>query len=174
MDNGDKKRFAAAMKALATSAGVALPDADTMRLYFHTLSEFDIDQVEGAVVEVLQEWEYNRMPPVAAIHKKLRKKLRKKLPAIEDRALAVASHIVSHLQAHGAASPPDLSSDPIAAHLMSTRWPYQRWGRQLVESEVKWWVKEFCDAYRAYEAHDVIMRIEGPKKVLQLVEKIGG
>lgn len=67
--------------------------------------------------------------------------------SIEDRALVVASQILEHLR-KGHSSLPE-NFDPVAKQLMATRWNYYDWSRTVLTSEIKWWVKEFCEAYRA-------------------------
>lgn len=69
---------------------------------------------------------------------------------IEDRAQVVASEIISHLKVWGSTRYPKIE-DPIAKYLMESRWPYKSWASQVLESELHWWVKEFCEAYRSYQ-----------------------
>ena len=166
MNQHDKIRFAAAMKALAVNAGVEITK-DTMRLYFETLKSFEITEIETAAQKLLLEWEYNRMPPLSA----LVKKIQGSQPKIEDRALCEANKILDHLRLHGAGVWPDLS-DPITRQLMTTRWHYQTWAGQCVESENHWWVKEFCEAYRSTNAVNPALEI--PCQVRPLLKIIGG
>ncbi len=168
MDQTEKKRFAAVMKGLAVNAGAEITE-DMMRLYSKALIQFSIDDIEHAGIDILKTWEYNRMPPLAIIIKNLEGKA---IP-IEDRALVLANDILSHLQTYGSGKFPDLKGDKIAVHLMTRRWPYRRWGSEILESEFKWWTKEFCDAYRSYSETDAPLRISAPKAVKELAADIG-
>jgi hypothetical protein len=166
MNQHDKIRFAAAMKALAVNAGVEITK-DTMRLYFETLKSFDISEIETAAQRLLLKWEYNRMPPLSA----LVKKIQGEQPKIEDRALCEANKILDHLRLYGATKWPEMS-DPITRQLMSTRWNYQTWAAQCVESENHWWVRQFCEAYRSTNAVNPTLEI--PCQVRPMLKIIGG
>jgi len=93
-------------------------------------------------------------------------------PAVEDLALTVAHDIVSHLKIYGLTKLPNLSGDDIAIHLMTKRWPYKAWASEVLESELKWWVKEFSEAYRAYTETEAPIQIEAPRKVKELTENM--
>lgn len=138
--------IAAVVKTLATNAGVETTP-DVLRLYGMALDQFEPEQIEQAAIAVLRTWRWNRMPPVAVILDEIPGA---KVPSIEHKALAEANRIVSHLHYHGKTVVPDLS-DPITRHLMTSRWPYQRWAATVEESDLKWWVKEFVEAYQAVE-----------------------
>ena len=71
------------------------------------------------------------------------------MASLEDRALVEANNILTHLRYNGATRTPDMQ-DPITKDLMTNRWPYRAWASRVIESELKWWVKEFCDAYRSF------------------------
>lgn len=85
--------------------------------------------------------------------------MKPKIP-VEDKALAIANEIISHLRLNGSRKRPDLSHDPIAEQLMTTRWNYPYWASQVLESEIRWWIKDFCDAYRAYKLSNQYTAIE--------------
>ncbi len=165
MDNGnktEKKRFWAAIKVLAVNAGVELDDA-VLRLYYQALISFSINDIESAVKQVLIEWKWNRMPPLAVILEKINP-----VQSIEDRALVIANKILAHVQAEGARKFPDLQGDRIAIYLMTKRWPYGRWAANITEAENKWWIRDFCQAYRAHKDVDEQFQIEAPEEVKQI------
>jgi len=166
MNQHDKIRFTAAMKALAVNASVEITK-DTLRLYFEALKDFDISEIETGTHKLLLEWEYNRMPPLSA----LVKKIQGEQPKIEDRALVEANKILDHLRLYGATKWPEMS-DPITRQLMSTRWHYLKWAGQVVESELKWWVKEFVEAYQSTNAVNPALEI--PEQIRPLLKIIGG
>lgn len=161
-DPKDKDRFKDLMKALAIDSGADITKA-TLRLYFEVLKSYTIEQVEQSAIDVLKAWIYPRMPPLAVIIRNIEGEVQ----PIEDKALVMANQIVSHLQQWGASKYPDLTGDPIAQELMARRWNYKRWAANVLESELKWWVREFCDAYRAYSGSDNV-QIEAPEDVLKM------
>ncbi len=161
-DPDDKERFKTIMKAVSVNSGVDITK-DILRLYFEALKSFTIEQIEDSAKDILKSWIYPRIPPLAVIIKNIEGEIQ----PIEDKALVVANQIVSHLQQWGASKYPDLTGDPIAQELMARRWNYKRWAANVLESELKWWVREFCDAYRAYSGSDNVM-IEAPEDVLKL------
>ena len=90
----------------------------------------------------------------------------------EDKALVIANNIISHLKTHGSRVFPKLD-DQVAKHLMTKRWPYYEWAAAVIESELKWWTKEFCEAYKSYVALEVPMQIATPENVKKLISDIG-
>jgi len=90
----------------------------------------------------------------------------------EDKALVIANNIIAHLNTHGSRVFPKLD-EPIAKHLMTKRWPYYEWASMVIESELKWWTKEFCEAYKSYTALKVPMQIATPESVKKLISDIG-
>jgi len=168
MNSKDSTKFATVMKVLAVNAGVELTK-DMLRVYFEALKAFSIEQIQEGTKAVLLEWRYARMPPLAVIIDHITGRGAK----IEDRALVLANEIIAHLRIWGATRYPDLSHDSLAAYLMLRRWPYKAWASQVIESELHWWAKEFCEAYRTYSETDLPLEIEGPEELKQLATSIG-
>lgn len=162
-DMKNRERFGAVMKGLSVNSGAEITD-DMILLYSKALKNFTIDQIEHAGVDILKIWKYNRMPPLAIIIEHIEGNAQ----PIDDRALVIANQIVSHLNLWGSSKYPDLKEDPIAVELMSRRWPYKIWAANVIESELKWWVKEFCEAYRSYSESDTQRFIEAPAEVKEL------
>lgn len=163
----DSTRFALIMKTLAINAGVEM-SKDILSVYFEALKGFTIEQFEEGAKKVLLTWEYNRMPPLSILTKNITNDTQQ----VEDKTLVVATKIVSHLNTWGSSKYPDLSGDPITKHLMSTRWPYGKWASEVLESELKWFIKEFCAAYRAFSETDVPIQIEAAPEVKKLTDRM--
>lgn len=90
----------------------------------------------------------------------------------DDKALVIVNNIISHLKTCGARVFPEIK-DPIAKHLMTKRWPYHLWAATVVESELKWWSKEFCDAYKTYtESGDVPFEITANENIKKLAGSV--
>ena len=160
------ERFVVAMKALAVNAGVDLPK-DVLNLYFKALKNIPTEDFEQGIKKVLLTWEYNRIPPLAIIIKAIQGN---EPGQIEDNAEIQATHVISCI---GQKKP--VFSDSVTAHLMVRRWPWHRWAPTVLESELKWWVKEFKDAYRAFSGSETPLQIEGsmPAEIKKLAEGIG-
>lgn len=163
MNDKEIYAFTAIMKGLAINAGVDLT-GDVLRLYRAAMNGFTIEQISEGAKSVLLTWKYNRMPPLAVIIDHI-----DGAPIeIEHKALIEANKILEHLNFNGANVLPKIK-DPIAKYLMTRRWPYQLWAKNVLESELKWWVKEFCEAYKAHDGAPEIL-IEGPKELLEIAD----
>ena len=162
MKESDKSRFAQIMLGMADNFRDTVTK-EGMALRFDVLKEFSIQQVEAAARKILLTRKYTKMPPVAEFIEAIQGQA----PAVEDKALVMANEIVSHLKRFGSGVSPTLDHDPTAKRLMATRWPYRQWASSVLDSELKWWIKEFCAAYRA-EAIVERIEIEGPAAMKQI------
>jgi hypothetical protein len=134
------------------------------------MQPYTIEQIQGAVVKAMRVWKSSKIIPIGVIVEQIENSAGK----IEDRAVVMATKILDHLHRFGASKSPDLSDDPIASGLMETRWPYQRWASTIIESEEKWWVKEFCEAYRSHcNIESTKPAIDAPKRFKELACGIG-
>lgn len=166
----DHKEFVGIMKTLAINAGVSL-EKEVLDLYYTAFKGvFSSEEFKEAAVKVLRTWTYNRMPPIAEILKHTKEKA----PQIESVALVQANYIITHLQQHGSTKWPELK-DPITKYLMTRRWRYSDWAASVLDSEIKWWVKEFVTSYQAHnEAYDAVQIEDVPDRIKPLIENIGG
>jgi hypothetical protein len=167
MTPSDKSRFSQIMLGMADNFRDQITK-DGMRMRFEMLSCFTIEEVEEAAKKIMATRRYTKMPPIAEFLEALRG------PAapVEDHALNQANKIIENLRLNGARRFPD-GLDDTARHLMQTRWPYHRWGTEVIESELKWWIKEFCDSYRARSTSKGRQQIEARPEVLQIAGNIG-
>ena len=155
MTESDFKRFSRALGTLAEVHDKKMSPT-LIKTYFSALSKLNIVQVEKAISRAITSTRFFPKP-VELIELAVGAE-----PQIEDKALVEAGYIIAHLQRHGAHVYPAIE-DPITKYLMSRRWPYQKWASQILDAELKWWEKEFCDAYRAHSAKDHAPEIEGQK-----------
>lgn len=74
-------------------------------------------------------------------------------PAVSPREKAnmEAEKIIQHLQRFGRTVEPEYS-DKITAMVMTGRWEYKDWCRNIPTTELKWWKKEFVDCYISYHS----------------------
>jgi hypothetical protein len=169
MDENDRKRFGFIMAGMADNFRDSI-SREGMRMRFEMLKEFTIEEVERAAKAIMARRKYTKMPPIA----EFLEEMKPKEPQIEDRAQVMATKILDHLRTKGSRIKPDLSEDPIADVLMTKRWPYLIWAQNLLESEIKWWVKEFCEAYRSHcNIESTNTAIDAPKRFKELACGIG-
>ncbi len=109
-----------------------------IKLYFNKLSEFSLEQVEAAL-----KHRYKFMPKPYELAEKIEGPAHDmRLTRAHDQA-----DLVQHvLETHGSDSPV-VFDDPITRKLMKTRWPLHIWGKQVTTAELKWWRKDFVEAY---------------------------
>ncbi len=165
-----KGRFLDAFATLCEVFGKK-PTKLMLEVYFRVLQDFAIADVEQAISRAIGQCKFFPKP---AELKEFIAGVSPPPPTIEDKALAAANRIVEHLHTYGATRNPDLNHDPVAKRLMKTRWPYQGWASRVLESELKWWVKAFCAAYKGYVTTDAPAIEHKPDngKLLKLVEGI--
>lgn len=146
-----KEQFAKLIFAMAGNFGAEVQPA-TLDVWFAMAWEDGItyQEMQAAAQKIMRTKAegYGRMPTYAEILEAIRGRL----PKIEHRATAEANRIIAHLNHYRDAKVwPDLI-DPITKHLMEQRWPYEQWASRVKEEELKWWAKDFIEAYQAHEA----------------------
>lgn len=161
----DSKLFKEYMTGLGEIHDKKITDV-LKNVYWKTLEPFTDDQCKKAFDDIMASSKWFPKPAeiILAINKDVAK--------IEDRAIVEANKILIHLNLNGAGKWPALD-DPITKHLMTSRWVYDRWARDVLESELKWWVKEFIEAYRAYSETEAPLQIEVSDEIKPLVNDIG-
>ena len=183
MDEKDKKRFWSCMKAMLLNAGVEnIEDPAIPKLYFKALKNYTIEQVEAGTLKAMRTWKSSKVIPIGVIVEQIEAQSGN----TKDVSLVIANEIVSHLLRNGSRTYPNLEQYPIAKRLMETRWPYRKWASEVLESELKWWVKEFCEAYTSYsemgdrlpeitmDSHEARQLVNGVTQRLPQLKAIGG
>ena len=165
MNKNDEKRFIQIMLGMADNFRDNITK-EGMTMRFDMLKDYNIGQVESAAKQIMLTRKYTKMPPVAEFIEILQGGNK------EDKALVIANEIIAHLKMRGSRVFPKLD-DSTAKHLMTKRWPYYEWAAAVIESELKWWTKEFCEAYKSYTAIDLTMQIATPESVKKLISDIG-
>jgi len=167
MTEEDKTRFAGIMRAVALSCDFRL-DKVTIKHYFKVLRNFGTQQVWQAAQKIIITWKYPKtFPPVAVFIENIQGTKKE----IEDHALREADKIISHLNRFGARKFPPLE-DPVSMFLMKNRWPYHRWAANITDAELKWWAKEFIEAYRAHSQNEKNPLLEAPEELKQLSDNL--
>lgn len=144
MKKNDEERFVQIMLGMADNFRDSITK-EGMTMRFDILKNYDISQVEEASKQIVLTRKYTKMPPIAEFIEAIEGQK----PSIADKALVIANEIIVHLNTYGSRTPL-LLDDLIATHLMSKRWPYREWASMVIEDDLKWWIKEFCEAYKSY------------------------
>jgi len=160
MNQKDLQLFGEIMAGLAENFGAQLSKVG-LRLRMKAMWGYSIEQVEAAAIELLKTKKHSSMPTVAEFIEAIEGSK----PRVDDKAVVEANGIISHLNRFGASKYPSLD-DPITARLMTTRWPYSQWASQVLESELKWWAKEFAKAYQAEQSVNGTLQLPGNVKGL--------
>lgn len=144
MKASDKPRFTQIMLGMADNFrdSISKPGMD---MRWDMLKSFDISDLEAASKRIMAARKYTKMPPVAEFIEAINGQA----PRIEDKALVIANTIIAHMRTHGSRAFPPLDHDATAKRLMTSRWPYYQWAAEVLTSEIQWWVKQFCEAYKA-------------------------
>jgi len=138
-----------------------------LNIYYTVLEKHDIEKVIKAIDNCITQLKF--FPKPAELIEMIENK-----PKTENKALFEANKIIEHLNIYGKTKLPEIL-DPITKHLMTSRWKYKKWAAEIIESEIKWWVKEFCAAYVAYQdiGIELLLTDETSHNVKKLTENIG-
>ena len=141
-----------------------------VEVYCMALDDYGMDEIRSAFKSHVLESKW--FPKIS----ELNDRLKAHTPQLESIADQQAGIVLNHIRRYGYTSLP-VWEDPITARLFSQRFSYSELCNSLKESETKWFVKEFKEAYQS--AHDFCggdtRLLEAPdKNVMALIENIGG
>lgn len=145
----DGEKFGEIMFGLAENYPGTNLTTNGLRMRFEALKEFSIDQVGQAATTLLKTHRFNTMPTVGDFISSIDEGSGN-IP-VEDRAEIEAGKVLDHLHRYGKGVIPEFE-DPVTQYLMSTRWRYCSWAAYVVESDLKWWSRDFVRVYRAHAA----------------------
>jgi len=170
MNKQERQALAEILFGLAGNFGDTV-DNNTVKIWARGFESegISLDQIRYAALKILKTRTISKMPTFAEF-----------LEAIngsnKDNAQAQADIVLETLQQRGSRINPKFL-DPVTAHLMSTRWKWERWAPNVTEDEVKWWRKEFIEAYQAYagrpEMVEEVQKLAAPERLKKLVSGIG-
>jgi hypothetical protein len=158
MNSNDKQRFALLMYGMADNFRDTLTEAG-LKFRFQALSGYSYKQLEHAAIHIIRTRKFTKMPTIADF-----------IEAIDgsgdDIAETQAHHVLCQVRELGAYQTPTFD-DPVTRELASRRWT---WGTlcSMLERDHQWFVKEFVQAYRAYERLEIVPQLEGPTTFKQL------
>jgi len=183
----DEKRFVQIMLGVADNARDTITP-EGMAFRFSALKQFSIEQIEAAALKIVYARKYTKMPPVAEFVEAINGNVS---DHIEDAAEVQVSLVLKLMKEHPyfidvqaidvmtdkmviktIKNTPPVFEDPITQNLMTNRWPFNSWRENILVDEIKWWTKEFKEAYKSFsrESMNPIGQIEacdGIKKLLK-------
>jgi hypothetical protein len=148
------------------------PSKILIEIYWKTLQSFTDDQCQQAFNLAIAKCRF--FPKPAELIEFITGSPKQITEEKDDKALVIANEIIVHLRAYGSRIFPKLN-DPIAKYLMTKRWPYYEWSAAVIEDELKWWTKEFCEVYKSYLAMENIttpLLDSGKEDIKKLVQNI--
>jgi len=165
----DKELFAEIMSGLAANFGDTLNPA-LLKMWEKLFSQdkITIEQIQAAAVKILRTRKYKSMPTYAEF-----------LDAIngtpKNNAEIQVDIVLDSLKKIGSLGEP-IFMDPITNRLMHTRWPWKAWASSILTNEVKWWRREFIEAYLSYSESGIkpCDQISFGGAVSRLTKNIGG
>lgn len=172
MNDDDKKRFAEIMWGLADNFGASVTK-EGLSLRFEALKAYSIEQISRAATRLLiaRKETYPPIPKVSEFIEAIENNGRQKVEH-RQKAEIQANVVLDYLKQYGRAGHASFE-DPITQHLMTTRWKYKSWAATVPESELKWWRKEFIEAYEAFSSAQEAgyKPIEPPEALRSLADK---
>ena len=124
-----------------------------------------VDEARIAAVQVMKSREYNKLPAPAVFLDIIR-------PRTDPKQIAEAQAdvVIAAVGRHSIYDIP-IFGDQITAELMGTRWPWQKFASDLKSAEVKWWRKDFVEAYIGKHESEERLKLQAPKP--KRLERIG-
>ena len=158
----DKKQIATALTALCEIHGKNLSPI-ALNIYAKVLENFTADQITATITRAIRQLKFFPKPTELI-------ELMDNTQKVADVALLQADEIITHLRIYGATvSPPAI--DPITHYLMTYRWPYHYWAKNVLEKNLPWWIKDFCTAYKTH-TETPLMITEHHEKIKELTQNI--
>jgi hypothetical protein len=174
MNKEEREELSEILFGLAGNFGDSI-DGPTAKLWARGFKSegITIDQIRQAAMVILKTRKISKMPTFGEFLEHIQ-------GSADSKAHAQADLVINTLRRQGAYSKPSEFADPITNHLMKVRWPWKAWGSSLQEDEVKWWRRDFVEAYKDLARNPAnlnrAMQIQGPgpsRVIKQLTGRIG-
>jgi hypothetical protein len=119
------------------------PGEDVLELYHAALSQFSLIEIRTAAGQHLKTSKW--FPKISELIELIPSA---HIPKLESIATVQAGVVLKMIREFGSRFEP-LFNDPVTAHLMRTRFNYRGLCMNMIESEEKWFVKNFIESYLA-------------------------
>ena len=132
-----------------------------------TDEKVSIEQAKAAAIIVMKTRKYTKMPTPADFLDLIK-------PRISTKALAdnQADLVLEAVRRNGPNKLPAFE-DKATAKLMTVRWPWKSFCETLEIEQVKWWRKEFAEAYQDEVEANSPLLLEAPEIIKPLLKSIG-
>jgi hypothetical protein len=150
MDDLDKKRFLEIMTGLAENFSAKV-SAQGLRLSFAVLKCYAVEQVEAAAIRIMAKRISLGMPTVAEFIEEIE-------GSGNDKAQFQVNEIVKQIRMVGSYGTP-VFDDMITRDLMDSRWSFRSLCA-MTETELKWWARDFAEAYQSMNRTGKTVQIE--------------
>lgn len=151
MDESNKKQFATLFYGLAEEYGGNITK-NGVKLKFEALENHSIEDIVIAANWILKN-RNTTFPAVPTVKEFIDAINFQKNPlGIEDIAEMQAAIVLKKLNDEGSCSKVDFE-DPITKNIMTDRWSYSSWAREILTKEIPWWKKDFVPLYKSYNKH---------------------
>jgi len=154
MKDNEKERtaFTRIMVGIAENFSAQTSTAG-LNLRFMALKEFSLQQIEAAAVKILTNRNAMGMPTVAEFISAIIGEQKK-----SDLAESQVNEVMKQIRSVGSYGTP-IFEDRLTRELLSSRWSFRSLCA-MTETELKWWVKEFIDAYQSMDRTEKRAQIE--------------
>lgn len=176
MTDNDKRRFAEIMYGVAENFGGSTT-REGLALRFNALIHLDIDQVAAAATLIIKT-RVATFPAMPTVKEFLdaAQKVSGYITNTKSRAEIQADEVLLLLRQRGHGTCCRELRDPISKRLMILRWT-DNWWKSVQEEDLKWWRKEFIEAYQAYseqsEVEGFSLPCSAPQNLIELTKGIG-
>jgi hypothetical protein len=164
MKTDDKKRFLAAFGAMCELFEKQASKEFT-RLYFKCLEDLSIQEAELAIATACKTLKFFPKPVELL-------EIVKRPESDNEKAEKEAMKVIEQIRFTGSYGTP-VFDDPVTVDVMTKRF---RWYDVCMtpEKELKWFIRDFVDAYKNYQPKDDQKQIENPPaQLIELADKIG-
>jgi hypothetical protein len=148
MTDSDKGRFGTIMQGLAENFGVQLSTAG-VALRFEALKRCALEDINKASLRMLGSRKFTTMPTVADFLENIMG------GSADDKGLVESGKVWRAIRERGAYQNVVFDDPVTQAVIVDIYGGWQKLCREMVESEQKWFVKEFAKAYGAFHRQGV-------------------
>jgi hypothetical protein len=153
MTASDKKRFMEIMYGVADNFGGSI-SKEGLALRFNAMAGHSIDQVALGASWLVKHRDqvFPAVPTVKEFIDAIKSATGTNV-SVRTQAEVQLDLVLRKLKSQGRNAPIDFEH-PVTFRLMTTRWPYNSWAATVHEDELKWFRKEFIEAFQAHTEQD--------------------
>lgn len=126
------------------------PSKEVMAVYINCLKPYELKDIKSAISIAVNSSEYCPRPATILKH------LRPSKDDLKAKAINEATRVIESIRRGDSKC---LTGDPLTAYLMNSRWRLHILQDNLLESEVKWFQKEFIDTYISYSKSPAMLDV---------------